>query len=342
MDGGIGRTLDNPLPNESADDISGSDTFGEHSPVEGEDALLDNGLEIQYSRMAHDTPPPYNDHGQYVSPQSRTSNYTYSNTEIPYRSMEPQESRISYLPTHERVAQETPPTLTNGSAHYPSSYMPAQSHSQPPLPYSPEPSAVQGNWDTKGENGRPVSASWIGNHDRPLPQSSASRTLPFPTSSSSPNHTSWQTSNSASVNSSSPVTSHIPNYPFPTLNSPFYPNPSQMHGKYSSSPSSSAPHSESSSHYNSPNLQMQNGPPPPSRHTAQYEQHSYSTSPSINASNGYMPSSSVRDTHLYQARHTTASRPLPPLQTHAAFPSHPVHTTPPSSIGFWARDNIDG
>jgi hypothetical protein len=328
-EGGVNRQLENPMPNE-ADDVSGSDTVGEHSPTDGEDGLLDGPLDIQHPRIAQNG---YGDHSTFVNPQQRSPTYPYPTSEIAYRPVDSHENRVPYMATNERIPHERPSPSVNGSSrvmdsHY-SPYMSAQNHSQSSPQYPAEHNAGQGNWESNGENGR-----WVGNHDRPLPPSSGPKSHQFPSPSSSPQ---WQTARpSASINTSSTTaTSHGSNYPFPTLNTPFYPPQSQIQGNFSGSPTSSTSHSASPTHYNSPNPQIQSGTTA-GRQTSSYDVHSYTSS------NGFPLGSASRDTHLFQQSQSRSSviRPLAPLQTHPSFShAHPVHvSSPASSIGFWGRD----
>ena len=345
-EGGVNRTLDNPLPSDTGDDISGSEILGEHSPIDDEH-LTDSALDLQYPRI-HQDPPTYGERGNFVVPLSKGLSYSYPGSDISHP--EEPETRIPYLSsTHERVSQQTLSSARLAESHYP--YIPARSNAQSVSQYTADPSTTQGNWESRVENARMLPPGWGGSQNRCLAVSSDPKSHSYSSATSPPPPPPWSSRSSAvSINPPNVVASQSSNYPFPTLNTPFYPSTSRTEADFSATSSLSLAHSGAVSNYPENRLP---GSAVPSRQIPQYDNRSYaSLSSSIRNANGYVPEVD-RDNHQYQQPHARSAlpRPLPPVQSISTFShshSHPLQAHSPSTTsnpaaqtGFWSRDNLD-
>lgn len=258
--------------------------------------------------------------------------------------MESHDTRLPYLSSsHERVSQDVPsttslepPRTSDPPHHYP--YVPSQGHP----PSSPMyPAAGQSSWGERGTTGRVVQSDWLSDQNERPPSSMS-------TSKSHPQ--SWpDTTPSISITTNTSTPSHSPNFQFPTLNSPFYPNQPQRQANYqnrsSASSTPSHPSPNPASHYDSVHGEV-TGSSQTGRH-ASYDPHSYARSAPINPLNGYTPGHGA---HIYQSQSQSQhSRPiglshLAPIPSISTF-SHAQAMHPPSTsvgpTGYWPRENME-
>ena len=304
-------------------DESGSTEFDDTSPVD-EDLFIEAALpDPRQAHMPADMSP-------YDMPHPRASPYTYSPPDVPYRQSH---GRAPYPPSGQQRgnpdASNMPPRhpQTLGSTHhYQQPYIqPHQNHSDSSHLYSSEHDNAHRTWDAASSVGRSghartTPADWPNSQDRPLAGLPHDRSQTYPPASG---QSSWGRTNSPVPTRS---TSASASYPFATLTTPFYPNPSQASGTYSNTtpPSSSISSSNQQYHTSSSGPVSGNS----GRPSSGYEHRSYNSSSS---SNPY-PSTSNRDLHMYQ-QHS----------------QHPHTHTPSASASsgsgpsnFWPRDKNDG
>jgi hypothetical protein len=332
--------MDNSVTTDPGDDLAvGPDIRG--SPVEGEGYLTDHS-DLHHQRMPSDSPTTYSNPNHFVPTSSRHSSYEYPSSDISYRQLTSNEARLQY--STERLSPDAPsgailrsPHATDGStrSNQYQPYVHSQSQSHSSTVYPSDQNTAQGNWDDRDHPSRTAAPSWQGSHhNRPLSSAPSLKSYPPPSDWPAPA-------------SSSHSAGQSPNFPFPTLSAPFFPNQSHIQGNYPTSPSSPSVHSPSSAQYNAgqiPAASMEG------RHGSGFDSRNYTTSPSISPSHSYPASS--RESHLYQqhpSRSPGFSRGPPQaistfLQPQSAQPSPPANvggnpSAPP--LGYWSREKTD-
>lgn len=296
-----GRTTDGA---ETGDDLSGGAEM-EASPL-GSEAYLDPGFD--YPQMSA-TPAP-SVHPQFMM-SSRSSHQPYSSSiEVPRRQSE---SHAHY----DRHGMGQSPVESSRISRT----MPSTSHYQPQIheSYYPQQSVAH-SWVGGGETGRATPShaeqpGWLPNkYDRPYTgvsgeKGKASQSYPTaqPTQQYPSGMSSWKNPGPAGSHSAPNQTSVSPDYAFPTLNSPFYPNQSPLSGSYSSS---------ASSNYSGGSRQPSNGP----QSDPYYDSRGYASSTSMNSLSSYN-SDPNRNPQMYSPSHLPSSGSS--RSTHMRSPSHP-------------------
>ncbi|KIM86513.1 hypothetical protein PILCRDRAFT_306245 [Piloderma croceum F 1598] len=305
------RALDPSLAHEMEGDESGHPEFDDISAIDGEDLLADVvSTDLRYSHIPADMPAAYGMHlraSSYKYPPSDTS-YRPSHGRAPYpaSAQQRQTADISIEPPH--FSQ----SLGSNHNYQQSNLQAQQSQSQSSALYVPD-----ATWDSAGvprdDQVRTTSASWLGGQDRLVANHTHDRSHTFSPGS---NQSSWGRATSPAPLRSTSASS--PNYTFPTLNSPFYPNQSQVAGNYPSStlPASSLPSSASAYRQSS----ADQGNSQTRRPSSAYGHRSYASSPP--SSNQY-PSTPNRSLHMYQ--------PQQPQHLSVQSISHSISHIPTSS-----------
>lgn len=328
-----GRPLDHGLTADAGGDDSGNPDFDDISPIDGDDVLAEVAPpDLRYSRLSGNTHSSYD-----MSPHSRASSYGYSSSDSSYRQSH---GRMPYPSGQQRgtteISLESPRVSQNmGSSHqYQQSYLQSnQNHTQSPTIYASEHiSNPHGSWEpatsaSRGEHARSTQSNWLGSHDRSLAGHAGDRSQTYPPAGG---QYSLNRATSPAPTRSSGASS--PNYPFPALTTPFYPNQTPLSGHYSSSTSTSSGLPSPAQPYHSSSSQ------PTGRTSASYENRSYASSPSPSIP---YPSSSSRDLHMYQqqSQHTS----VPSISSLSVPHIHSSSTSSSSSShGYWPRDKIDG
>ncbi|EGN94289.1 hypothetical protein SERLA73DRAFT_162951 [Serpula lacrymans var. lacrymans S7.3] len=360
-DPGTSKPLEHPVAvDQLADELPQAD-YGDTSPIDSEDQVMEGVPQnLRYPSLESDIHhgTEYDIQRGVASSHSRSSSYHPPDNS--YRQMGASGTRLSYIsPPHGRATPDmavVPPAASarlldsvNHASQFPSYLHNVQSHHHPSL-YSSETNSAHGFWDasatTRGDQGRPP--SWVsGSHDRSaVPMDDKSHLYP----SVSPHP--WNGNVSpAPVGTSSVSGPHTPNYAFPTLNSPFYPNQGHLQGNYN--PSSSSPSNSAQPYTTSSQMQSNSlGTRQSSGHG--YENRSFSPLPPINPSYSQSNSHDMQSYHHQQIRNPTApsQMSLPTVQTisQATYrQSHPLHPSPPagsgadlsSHIGYWSGDKMD-
>lgn len=229
---GGNRALDHALANDMVGDEFGNIEFDDVSPFD-EDLLADVvATDLPYTRMPTDTAPAYDMHASapYSYPSSDTS-HRLSHGRAPY----PQPGHQRHSPDVSLELQRLSHNM-GSTHHYQQSHLAGrQSQSQPQALYALE----RSGWDqsssvSRNDHARTMAADWpngqerfsTGPHDKSRTPLSAGRV-------------SWGgTTSHASPRS---IGASSPNYPFPTLNTPFVPSQSHLTGNFpcAASPSSS-------------------------------------------------------------------------------------------------------
>jgi hypothetical protein len=291
------------------------------SPVDGEDSLSPDVIrEVTHSRLAH-TSSPCRDVNLL---HQRQLSYPYSLDEMNGQQLD---NRSSYsTSTPKRLGQNltsAPPrhsarfseTLAQSSYHPPRGSA-VQAGSQSHAAYFADRHAV---WDSIGaEHPAQLSAaSWSGNQERVLTSGSVGR--------SAQNHCSLPQRQGL------PSSHHPQSYSFPTLNSPFFPNPSHVQSTFQAS--DSLPSGSSSTHYTSSSLESLAPRPSERQLGTSYDQCGYDLSPSFCSSATFS-----RDAELYgeQAR---SSRALQAGQTASSY-AHSIHLVSPIASGSSTASNL--
>ena len=337
-EGGVNRGVDSHLTHEHGDDLSTGEAYREHSPIDTDDGYCEHIADPAYSHVSTsfgdiNSPAPHLRHVSYAYPLS---------SEIS-RHADSQAARISHQQAiSDRLPQRTSSMASSTSGHLPDSqysYAPVQNQvyqMQSQIAYSTDQSTTNGNWDARVDNRGFAPTNWNGNQPRSLAASSTPKAISYTTPNSSQPST-WPTRSSSSI---STEVSHATEYPFPTLNSPFYPQSTQMEGNYQTT-SSTVP---IQSGFDASQHQFQGGPTTAGHVVPQYDDQSY---PSSSSGSARYPTPYVsdpdRDGHMFHQPQPrpALSRPLPSVQSLAAFPQSHAHSTSSSlaQLGFlWSRD----
>jgi hypothetical protein len=297
------RALNYALPAEMGGDESGNTEFDDISF--DEDLLADVvGSDLHYPRMPTDMSPTYDMH-------SRASSYNYPSSDASTRSSHgrapyPQSGHQQRSPD---VSLEPPhiPQSMGSTHHYQQSYPTEhQSQSQSQGLYGSE----HGTWDpSNGDHPRMTPMGWLNSQDRPLAVHVHGR----PRTPSSTGLSTWGRATSpappASINGSSP------SYPFPTLNSPFFPPHSHITGDFSTAMSlGSAP--------------------------AYHQLPSGLGNSQVKRAANHFPSVSNRDMYQQQTQHVST-------QSMSSISIPHIHTSSPASSGpgtpgLWPRNKTQG
>jgi hypothetical protein len=326
--------------------------YGEPSPIEAQDNSL-GFADPTYSRVS------FGDHNSLAS-HLKNPSYNYPVTaELP-RHVGSQETRMPHISTiSDRISRQVPSinpvaSIRLTESQYP--YIRPQNQAlqaQSSIPYTAEQSTADDNWDSRVGSGRFVSSNWSASQQRCLVGSSTPKLHSY--ASADPAQTSsWSAGTAPPVDSSphtnASQTTQTANYPFPTLNSPFYPQAIHIEGNFqNNTTASSGPALQYNNNTTQNHLQ---GGPTSTRNVPQYDNHTYVSPPSVRYPTTFV-SDSDRDGHLYQQPQPRPAlpRPLPSLQSIAPFtqldssssPPNPNihHNTVSSQPAFWSRDRLE-
>lgn len=337
----VGRNSDNAHGGEPGDE-SGNPDFDDISPTDVEDPLAEAvAQDLRYGRLGGGAHPSYDT----PSHSSRTPSYAYSSEGGGYRQSH---GRMPYPHSSHRGTPDLPLESSgrvsqpiNSNHGYPQHSYPPSHHTHSPTMYDETSSH---SWDaanngvSRSQHSRTAPAGWIsGATDRPMSNLgiAGDRGMTYPQVGQPPS--SWARATSPGPRRSSGATS--PSFPFPTLNSPFFPNQSQMQGNYGSSATSSSSSSigggSTAPQYHSSGQQLP-GIGPSGRSSSGYDHRSYTSSPS--PSEPYPHTShSRRDLNRMYQQHPSqnpSSASMSPLTV-------PHLHSSSNTTGYWSRDKTD-